>query len=156
MEEIRFRDIQPLYDELVKDFDMTREQTYKHLINLELISPSKKDILEVGRRKKELLETYNTKIKRSCQFMALVNEQQELEQRFLRARDFGFLDAYRQNINYINQDANEVISRMTRLDSINYPYQEKFSIPFSYRKTNYIAKKYEEMNGEEMKRGRVN
>jgi len=148
MAETGFTNIKYLYDELAKDIDLNREHPEKFVGSLQFAYPNNKG----------LLDTFNIRLKRASQWIVLTMEPALLEKALLRARDFGFLEAYQQNPSFIKQDVDLVIKRMSELDSLGIPYQNdagKYQgYLFSSRGFDYVKNSFAREN-EGIKRGRT-
>ena len=145
---IGFTNVKGLYDELVKDIDLNREHPEKFVSSLQFAYPGNKG----------LLDTFNIRMKRPSQWIVLTIEPTLLEKALLRARDFGFLEAYQQNPSFIKQDVDLIIKRMSELDSLGIPYQNdagKYQgYLFSSRGFNYVKDSFARED-EGMRRGRA-
>lgn len=81
-----------------------------------------------------------------AQWIALTIEPEVLEKTLLRAKDLGFLDAYKQNPAYLKQDVDAVLKRMGELDHLGIPYKNEkgkyLSYLFSKRAFEYVISKH--------------
>ena len=147
---IGFTDIKSLYDELVTNLDLNREHPEKFVATLLYAYPSNKG----------LLETFNIKLKRASQWSVLTIDPETLEKTLLRARDFGFLEAYQQNPSFIKRDIDKTLKIMGEagamglLDQVNETKKWPGYL-FSNRGFNYVKNSLTKESDEELKRGRA-
>lgn len=136
-----FEEIKSIYDEEKKGFDVEKEKPEKFLISLELAEPENR----------VLLSENGINLKPS-EWIVLTIEPEILKKTVLRAKELGFLEAYKQTPSFLKQDVDAIIKRMAHLEHLGIPYKnekEKYqSFLFSKRGYEYVLSQTSEMTKE--------
>ena len=133
-----FEEIKSIYDEEKKGFDVEKEKPEKFLISLELAEPENR----------VLLSENGINLKPS-EWIVLTIEPEILKKTVLRAKELGFLEAYKQTPSFLKQDVDAIIKRMAHLEHLGIPYRNEKgkyqSFLFSKRGFDYVLS---QVNGE--------
>lgn len=135
-----FENVKDTYLEDIKGIDVSKEHPEKFMVSY----------LLAKEENKALLAEYNINLKPS-EWIVLSIDPEVLKKTILRAKDLLFLDAYIKNPAYLKADVDDVIKRMSELDSLGIAYKNEegkyLSYLFSKRAFEYIkstGKKTEE------------
>ena len=109
-----FEEIKSIYDEEKKGFDVEKEKPEKFLISLELAEPENR----------VLLSENGINLKPS-EWIVLTIEPEILKKTVLRAKELGFLEAYKQTPSFLKQDVDAIIKRMAHLEHLGIPYKNE-------------------------------
>lgn len=136
-----FEEIKSIYDEEKKGFDVEKEKPEKFLISLELAEPENR----------VLLSENGINLKPS-EWIVLTIEPEILKKTVLRAKELGFLEAYKQTPSFLKQDVDAIIKRMAHLEHFGIPYKNEKgkyqSFLFSKRGYEYVLSQTSEMTKE--------
>ena len=136
-----FEEIKSIYDEEKKGFDVEKEKPEKFLISLELAEPENR----------VLLSENGINLKPS-EWIVLTIEPEILKKTVLRAKELGFLEAYKQTPSFLKQDVDAIIKRMAHLEQLGIPYKNEKgkyqSFLFSKRGYEYVLSQTSEMTKE--------
>lgn len=136
-----FEEIKSIYDEEKKGFDVEKEKPEKFLISLELAEPENR----------VLLSENGINLKPS-EWIVLTIEPEILKKTVLRAKELGFLEAYKQTPSFLKQDVDAIIKRMAHLEHLGIPYKNEKgkyqSFLFSKRGYEYVLSQTSEMTKE--------
>lgn len=126
-----FEEVKSIYEEEKVGFDVSKEHPEKFLISLELANDENR----------ALLREYGINLKPS-DWIVLTIEPELLKKTILRAKDLGFLEAYKQTPSFLKQDVDKVIKRIAELEHLGIPYKSEKgkyqSYLFSERGFNYV------------------
>ena len=126
-----FEEVKSIYEEEKVGFDIGKEHPEKFLISLELANDENR----------ALLKEYGINLKPS-DWIVLTIEPELLKKTILRAKDLGFLEAYKQTPSFLKQDVDKVIKRIAELEHLGIPYKSEKgkyqSYLFSERGFNYV------------------
>ena len=133
-----FEEIKSIYDEEKKGFDVEKEKPEKFLISLELAEPENRVLL-----------SENGINLTPSEWIVLTIEPEILKKTVLRAKELGFLEAYKQTPSFLKQDVDAIIKRMAHLEHLGIPYRNEKgkyqSFLFSKRGFDYVLS---QVNGE--------
>lgn len=136
-----FEEIKSIYDEEKKGFDVEKEKPEKFLISLELAEPENR----------VLLSENGINLKPS-EWIVLTIEPEILKKTVLRAKELGFLEAYKQTPSFLKQDVDAIIKRMAHLEHLGVPYKSEKgkyqSFLFSKRGYEYVLSQTSGVNKE--------
>lgn len=136
-----FEEIKSIYDEEKKGFDVEKEKPEKFLISLELAEPENR----------VLLSENGINLKPS-EWIVLTIEPEILKKTVLRAKELGFLEAYKQTPSFLKQDVDAIIKRMAHLEHLGILYKNEKgkyqSFLFSKRGYEYVLSQTSEMTKE--------
>lgn len=128
-----FIDIKNIFEELKNDYDQSKEHPEKYLVSL----------LNLNEENLNTIREYGLKLKPS-QWSVLTIEPQVLNKTLIRAKELGFLEAYKQNPAFLKQDVDKVIKRIGQLEHLGIPYKNEKgkyqTYLFSERGYEYVLK----------------
>ena len=129
------------FEEIKSIYDVEKEKPEKFLISLELAEPENR----------VLLRENGINLKPS-EWIVLTIEPEILKKTVLRAKELGFLEAYKQTPSFLKQDVDAIIKRMAHLEHLGIPYRKEKgkyqSFLFSKRGYEYVLSQTSEMTKE--------